>query len=83
MRKIETTIYDYDDMVALREMTPKEVIEVLKYAYRGYINKYTVPDALEEYNDADYYNYKLQCAFNLAYEYLKKVEKDEKDEKDD
>ena len=35
MRKIETTIYDYDDMVALREMTPKEVIEVLKYAFVG------------------------------------------------
>lgn len=77
MRKVETTIYDYDDMVALREMTPKEVIEVLKYVYRGYINKYICPDVLEEYYDADYDNYKLQCAFNLAYEYLERVKEDD------
>lgn len=77
MRKVETTIYDYDDMIALREMTPKEVIEVLKYVYRGYINKYVCPDVLEEYYDADYDNYKLQCAFNLAYEYLGRVKEDD------
>ena len=27
MRKVETTVYDYKDMVALREMTPKEAME--------------------------------------------------------
>lgn len=43
MKKIETTVYDYDDMAALEEMTPKKVIEVLQYAYRGYINKYACP----------------------------------------
>lgn len=77
MRKVETTIYDYDDMVALREMTPKEVIEVLKYVYRGYINKYVCPDVLEEYYDAGYDNYKLQCAFSLAYRYLERVKEDD------
>lgn len=77
MKKIETIIYDYDDMVELREMTPKEVIEVLKYAYRGYINKYVCPDVLEDYSEVEYNNYKLQCAFNLAYEYLERVKEDD------
>lgn len=77
MRKIETTVYNYEDMVALREMTPKEVIEILKYAYREYINKYAYPmPEKDEYFETEYYNYELQCAFNLAYEYLKKVEED-------
>lgn len=77
MRKVETTVYDYDDMIVLEEMTPKEVIEVLKYVYRGYVNKYICPDVLEKYSDVDYYNYKLQCAFNLAYEYLERVKEDD------
>lgn len=64
-------------MVALREMTPKEVIEVLKYAYRGYINKYECPmPEKDEYSDTEYDNYELQCAFSLAYEYLERVEED-------
>ena len=49
MRKVETTVYDYEDMVALREMTPKKVIEILKYAYRGYINKEMVNNANFKY----------------------------------
>lgn len=77
MKKIEITIYDYEDMVALREMTPQEVIEVLRHAYRGYINKYTFPDVLEEYSDEEYDNYKLQCAFELAYKYLERVKEDD------
>lgn len=64
-------------MVALREMTPKEVIKILRYAYRGYINKYVYPrPEKDEYSETECYNYAMQCAFSLAYEYLKKVEED-------
>ena len=77
MKKIETTVYNYEDIVALREMTPKEVIEILRYAYRRYINKYVYPrPEKDEYSETECYNYELQCAFNIAYEYLKKVEED-------
>ena len=78
MRKVETTVYDYNDMTALEEMTPKEVIEILRYAYRRYINKYVYPrPEKDEYSETEYYNYELQCAFNIAYEYLKEVEEDD------
>ena len=64
-------------MTALEEMTPKEVIEILRHAYRGYINKYVYPrPEKDEYSETEYYNYELQCAFSLAYEYLKQVEED-------
>ena len=36
MRKVETTVYDYNDMTALEEMTPKKVDEV-KYFVRDYL----------------------------------------------
>ena len=78
MRKVETTVYNYEDMVALREMTPKKVIEILKHAYRGYINKYVYPmPEKDEYSETEYYNYELQCAFNVAYEYLERVKEDD------
>lgn len=78
MRKVETTIYDYNDMTALEEMTPKEVIEILRYAYRGYINKYVYPrPEKDEYSETECYNYAMQCAFSLAYEYLERVKEDD------
>ena len=78
MRKVETTVYDYNDMTALEEMTPKTVIEILRHAYRGYINKYVCPmPEKDEYSETEYYNYELQCAFNLAYEYLERVKEDD------
>jgi hypothetical protein len=78
MRKVETITYNYYDMIALETMTPKEVIEFLKYAYRGYINKYEFPTPeKDEYSDTEYYNYKMQCAFFQACEYLERIEEDD------
>lgn len=77
MKKVATMIFDYNDMTALEEMTPKKVIEILKYAYRGYINKYECPiPEKDEYSETEYYNYELECAFLQAYKYLEKVEED-------
>lgn len=76
MRKVETTVYDYNDMTALEEMTPEKVIEILKYAYRGYINKYVCPmPEKDEYSETEYYNYELECAFLQAYKYLDWIDK--------
>lgn len=78
MRKVETTVYDYDDMIALEEMTPKEVIKILMRVYRGYVNRHVFPDArIYEYSAEEYYTYEMQCAFNLAYEYLGRVKEDD------
>lgn len=77
MKKVETTIYSIYDMKALEIMTPKEVIEVLRYAYRKYINKYPFLDPVKKYSDEEYYNYKVQCAFSLAYQYLEGIEEDD------
>lgn len=78
MKKIETIVYDYNDMAALEEMTPEEVIEVLKYAYRKHINTHIFPDnRICKYSEGEYDIYEIQCAFNLAYEYLERIAEDE------
>lgn len=78
MKKVEITTYNYEDMTALEEMTPKEIIEVLKYAYRKHINSHIFPDdRICKYSEGEYDIYEIQCAFNLAYEYLERVKEDE------
>ncbi len=69
--RIETRrIYEYEDMVALEKMSQKEASDILKEAYRGYINSYIFPKEYEEYSDVEYYYYEIQCAFNIAYRIL-------------
>lgn len=70
MRTEKILIYEYEDMIALEEMSPKEASDVLEEAYGGYINSYIFPKEYEEYSVRDYYNYKIQCAFNIAYRVL-------------
>ena len=70
MRTETIDIYEYDDMVALEEMSPKEASDILEGAYSGYINRYIFPKEYEEYSEGDYYDYRIQCAFNVAYRVL-------------
>ena len=70
MRAETRNIYEYDDMVALEEMSPKEASDILEAAYSGYINRYIFPKEYEEYSEDDYYDYRIQCAFNVAYKVL-------------
>lgn len=70
MRTQTIDIYDYDDMVALEEMSPKEASDILEGAYRGYINKYIFPREGEEFTSDDYFTYRMQCAFRVAYRVL-------------
>lgn len=70
MRTEKILIYEYEDMVALEKMSPKEASDILEEAYGGYINTYIFPKEYEEYSVRDYYNYKIQCAFNTAYRIL-------------
>lgn len=78
MNKIEITIYDYYDMIALEEMKPEDVVEVLKHVYRKHINKYIFPDnKICKYSEGEYDIYEIQCAFDLAYKYLGRIEEDD------
>ena len=70
MRTETVNIYEYGDMVALEEMSPEEASDVLESAYRGYINRYIFPKEWEEYSENDYHDYKIQCAFRVAYRVL-------------
>lgn len=70
MRLEPIVIYEYDDMAELEEMSPKEASDILESAYRGYINRYIFPREGKEYSENDYYDYKIQCAFRVAYRVL-------------
>ena len=70
MRTETIDIYEYEDMVALEEMSPKEASDILASTYRGRINRYIFPREGKEYSENDYYDYKIQCAFNVAYRVL-------------
>ena len=50
MRTEKILIYEYEDMVALEKMSPKEASDVLEEAYSGYINSYIFPKEYEEYS---------------------------------
>lgn len=66
-------IYEYEDMQAVQDMSPKEALNILELAYRGYINKYLFPKEGREYLEGEYDDYKIQCAFNVAYKALRMV----------
>ena len=70
MRTKTIDIYDYEDMVTLEDMSPKEASDILSSAYRGYINRYIFPREGEEFTANDYHDYKIQCAFRVAYKIL-------------
>ena len=82
-RLITTRIYDYDDMLALEEMPLKKVKEVLQGAYRGHINQYMFPkrEDYREYSEDEYYRYKIQCAFEIAYRILERAIENDKNYK--
>lgn len=70
MRTETIDIYEYEDMVALEGMSPKEASDILASAYRGYINRYIFPREGKEYSENNYHDYKIQCAFRVAYRVL-------------
>ena len=70
MRTKIRKIYGYDDMIALEKMSPEEASDILEAAYSGYINRHIFPKEYEEYSEDDYYDYKIQCAFRVAYKVL-------------
>lgn len=70
MRTETIDIYEYEDMVALEKMSPKEASDILAGAYRGYINRYIFPREEKEFTADEYYDYRIQCAFNVAYRVL-------------
>lgn len=51
MRTETCTIYDYWDMMALNNMSGEEVAEILRHAYRAYINIYEFPNPNEEFSE--------------------------------
>lgn len=70
VRTVTKIIYSYEDMKALDDMTHEEVADYLKGAYRGYINRYVFPREYDEFSEADYHDYAIQCAFRIAYRVL-------------
>lgn len=75
MRTETCTIYDYWDMMALNNMSGEEAAEILRHAYRAYINIYEFPNPNEEFSEEQYENYKLRCAFKVAEEALEVFER--------
>ena len=78
MRTEIRKLYSYEDMMELQNMGRMRAKEVLSHAYRGYINDYQFPQPDKEYSEYEYDRYEIQCAFNLAYEYLERIEEDDK-----
>ena len=70
MRTETIDIYEYEDMVALEEMSPKEASDIIESAYRGYINRYIFPREGKEFTANEYHDYRIQCAFRVAYRVL-------------
>lgn len=70
MREVKQKIYDYEDMEALKNMSCEEASDVLRNAYRGYINSYIFPNEYDEFSEDDYCKYAIQCAFDVAYRAL-------------
>ena len=70
VRVITKTIYSYEDMKALDDMTNEKAAGYLRNAYRGYINRYVFPREYDEFSEADYHDYAIQCAFEIAYRVL-------------
>lgn len=66
MIELDKIIYDYDDMIALEKMSPKEALDIIGSAW-GYIDKYISLKEGKEYSEDDYYNYKIRCAFKVAF----------------
>lgn len=75
MRTYEVTEYDYEDMIALENMTPNEVSDTLEDMYRGWFNRYVIPTSYkDDYTEEQYSDYKIQCAFNRVYNLLAELE---------
>ena len=70
MREVKQTIYEYEDMEALKNMTCEEASNILNNAYRGYINSYIFPNEYDEFSEVDYHKYAIQCAFDVAHRAL-------------
>ena len=73
-------IYDYEDMAALREMTPKEAIKILMDVYKVGVGKWVLPQQSAQYFQEDFDVYQMQCAFILAWKALSELENAKKDE---
>ena len=61
---------EFEDMAALEKVSSKEVSDILESAYRSYIKRDVFPRERKEYSENDYYDYKIQCAFRVAYKVL-------------
>ncbi len=78
MRVITKTIYDYEDMKALDDMTHEEAADYLRSAYRGYINRYVFPREYDEFSEADYHDYVIHVHSGLRKGYLKATKRNAK-----
>lgn len=67
------TEYNRDDMLALDNMSKKEVLEAIDYLDRGYFNRYLYPEydnESETYSEEEYNDYRIRVALRKVYEYL-------------
>lgn len=69
MREEKTIYYDKNDMLALKEMSNKEVADWLDALDRGYFDKYHFPehaDDSKEYSEWEYREYAMRIALSRA-----------------
>ena len=72
-RNYTVTEYDYEDMVALEEMSYSEVVDCIKALDRGYFNRYVFPKPNETYSEDEYYEYRIRVALQKVYNLLEKA----------
>ena len=70
-RSYTVTEYDYENMVALEEMSYSEVADCIRVLDRGYFNRYIFPNPNETYSEDEYYEYRIRVALRKVYELLK------------
>lgn len=69
MKKYETIVYDYEDMLKAEEMSNEEAIKWLERLDRGWFNQFTYfneKDYFKEYSEEEYEVFCMNVAMNKA-----------------
>lgn len=69
----EVKVYTKDDMMALDNMSVRDIIDSIEELDRGFFNRYLYPEFDDEYNtysEDEYRDFKIRVALRKLYEYL-------------
>lgn len=73
-KNVTQLVYGYNDMEALKNMSCRAASNILIDAYEDYIaSGYIFPSKNKEFSQEEYNEYRIQCAFDIAYRALDAV----------